>query len=198
MKAGRHSSSKPKGCKLVLFSMSFLIISGTNRSGSLSEKLSLQIKEFLDLSGEVSSVISLDHFSNKLSDPEYYDSLSWTPEMKNFQDTQLIPAAKLIFVIPEYNGGFPGILKLWLDVLSVRKRNESFQYKKLGLIGISEGKSSNIRGLDHFIGISRYLKMILFPSTVLIPQVHQVLEDWNEQNEYYLRLVKWLDEFKTF
>ncbi|MBK6784946.1 MAG: NAD(P)H-dependent oxidoreductase [Saprospiraceae bacterium] len=43
----------------------------------------------------------------------------------------LIPSSHWIIIAPEYNGSFPGILKLFLDVLSVKQAKETFHGKKL-------------------------------------------------------------------
>ncbi|MBK9272211.1 MAG: NAD(P)H-dependent oxidoreductase [Saprospiraceae bacterium] len=178
--------------------MSILIVSGTNRPNSQSFQVAKICQKFLDQLGEKSRVHSLEEFCEDLANPDYYQSESWTNEMVNFQDHWIFPAVKFIFVIPEYNGGFPGALKLWLDVLSVRNREECFAFKKFALIGISEGKSSNIRGLDHFLAIARYFQMIAFPKTVHMPEVHKTLLHWNDANPMWSRLQKLTNDFSKF
>lgn len=137
-------------------------------------------------------------FCPDLTRPIFYDENNWTEEMVNYQETHIIPSQKFLFVIPEYNGSFPGIMKLWLDVLSVRQRNACFYHKKVAFIGISEGRSSNIRGLDHFMGVTRYLKMITLPTTLNIPNIGKVLEAWSFGDDYSLRISNFLDEFSVF
>jgi len=118
--------------------------------------------------------------------------------MLDYQDQFIIPTEKFIMILPEYNGSFPGILKLWMDVLSLRQRDQSFSFKKLALIGISEGKHSNIRGLEHFSGVSRYFQMISFPKTVYLPEIQEVIENWSLANPIGTRLQNFLDDFRKF
>jgi NAD(P)H-dependent FMN reductase len=65
------------------------------------------------------------------------------------------PARHLVFVIPEYNGSYPGVLKLFLDGSPVK----SFWNKHASIIGLSDGQSGNLRGQDHLTGVLHYLKM---------------------------------------
>src|SRR5690606_14800672 len=62
----------------------------------------------------------------------------------------LIPADKFVFIMPEYNGSFPGILKLMMDNSDIRK---CWWYKKAMLAGLADGRAGNLRGLDHMTNI---------------------------------------------
>ncbi len=64
-------------------------------------------------------------------------------------------AHHLVFVIPEYNGSYPGVLKLFIDASPVK----SFWHKHASMIGISDGHAGNSRGQDHLTGVLHYLKM---------------------------------------
>src|SRR5690349_4799234 len=52
---------------------------------------------------------------------------------------------KFIFVVPEYNGSFPGILKTFLDSISPREWSD----KDVCLVGIADGRAGNLRGMEH-------------------------------------------------
>lgn len=82
--------------------------------------------------------------------------------------------SKFLFIFPEYNGGFPGILKTFIDAC---KFPESFYGKKAALVGLSSGKYGNIRGVDHFTGICHYINMHVLPLRIHIPAIHQELDE---------------------
>jgi NAD(P)H-dependent FMN reductase len=58
-------------------------------------------------------------------------------------------------VIPEYNGSYPGVLKLFIDASPVK----SFWNKHASIVGLSDGHAGNSRGQDHLTGVLHYLKM---------------------------------------
>ncbi|MBK7231432.1 MAG: NAD(P)H-dependent oxidoreductase [Saprospiraceae bacterium] len=178
--------------------MSFLIISGTNRPHSLSLKLANICKDIMGSQNLIVPAHGIHEFCPDLSNPAYYQLENWTQGMLDYQNQFIIPTEKFIMILPEYNGSFPGVLKLWMDVLSLRERKQCFSFKKLALIGISEGKSSNIRGLEHFSGVSRYFQMVSFPKTVHIPEIQNVISNWHNSNPIVERLQIFLDDFRKF
>lgn len=105
-----------------------------------------------------------------------YDSASQTQQIREYQDKYLLQSEKWVFVIPEYNGSFPGILKLFIDACSIRNYKETFNNKKAALIGVAEGRSGNIRGLEHFSGILNHMGTIVYPDRLPISQISKLLE----------------------
>ncbi|MES2681626.1 MAG: NAD(P)H-dependent oxidoreductase [Bacteroidota bacterium] len=80
---------------------------------------------------------------------------------------------KFIFVVPEYNGSFPGILKLFLDSTHPR----DWSGKKACLVGVSDGRAGNLRGMDHLTGILHYLKMHVLHNKLPISVIAKVMSD---------------------
>ncbi|MBM3935571.1 MAG: NAD(P)H-dependent oxidoreductase [Sphingomonadales bacterium] len=60
---------------------------------------------------------------------------------------------KFVFVIPEYNGSFPGILKCFVDALQFPR---SFRGKKAAMIGISDGTQGAALAMSHFGDVLNY------------------------------------------
>jgi NAD(P)H-dependent FMN reductase len=81
---------------------------------------------------------------------------------------QINASDKFIFVIPEYNGSFPGVLKVFIDACTFP---DSFYDKKAALVGLSSGKYGNIRGIDHFTGICNYVHLQVMPLKIHITSV---------------------------
>ncbi len=63
---------------------------------------------------------------------------------------------KFVFVVPEYNGSFPGVLKTFIDGLDYPN---AFQGKKAALVGLSSGMQGGLLALSHLTDIFNYLGM---------------------------------------
>ncbi len=78
------------------------------------------------------------------------------PELEELEERYLIPSEKFVFIMPEYNGSFPGILKLLIDNSDIKK---SWWYKKALLVGVADGRGGNLRGIEHMTNILHYMRM---------------------------------------
>ncbi len=155
------------------------IISGSNRKDNktvhfakyvylkLQEKTNDEVR-FFDLSGIEGNVISDDMYKNQ------------TTSVKEFQDTYFIPSSKFWFFIPEYNGSYPGILKLVLDAISVRELQHSFSNKKACITGIASGRAGNLRGMDHLSDVLNHLGMYVHPNKNPISSIYKLLDSDNK------------------
>ena len=96
---------------------------------------------------------------------------------------------KFVFIIPEYNGSFPGVLKVFIDACDFP---ESFYEKKAALVGVSSGKYGNIRGIDHFTGVCHYFNMHVLPLKLHIANIKTELDA--DGNFFKEDTVKFTDE----
>ena len=90
--------------------MSWLIISGTNRKNSLSLKVANAYQQMLSQKNIASELIALENFQN-----DFFNINSKSDELIKVQNDLLHPSQKIIFIAAEYNGSFPGSLKLFMD-----------------------------------------------------------------------------------
>ena len=84
------------------------------------------------------------------------------------------PADKFLFIMPEYNASFPGVLKLMIDNSDVKK---CWWYKKAALVGISDGRAGNLRGLEHMTSILHYLKVNVLYNKVLLSRINEEINN---------------------
>ena len=162
------------------------IISGTNREGSNSLKLAKYYHSQLTKKGFDSEIISLADLPGDLISSDLYGKRS--EAFKGIQE-KISASSKFIFVIPEYNGSFPGVLKTFIDACSFP---ESFFGKKAALVGLSSGKYGNIRGIDHFTGICHYINMHVLPLRIHIPNINK---EFDEKGNLYLEdTIKFTDQ----
>jgi hypothetical protein len=82
----------------------------------------------------------------------------------------LIPTKKFIFIMPEYNGSFPGILKLLLDNTDIKT---CWWHKKVALVGLASGRGGNLRGIEHMTNILHYLKMNVHYNKLPISRIEE-------------------------
>ena len=62
--------------------------------------------------------------------------------LKQIERELLIPTHRFVFVMPEYNGSFPGMLKLLLDNSDIRN---CWWGKRAMLTGLADGRAGNLR-----------------------------------------------------
>ena len=141
------------------------IIAATNRPGSSTLKLAKYYQRKLKEKGLEAGLLSLAQLPPNIIETDLYGKRS--AEFEPIQDI-ITRTDKFLFIIPEYNGSFPGILKVFVDACSFP---ESFYEKKAALVGLSSGKYGNIRGIDHFTGICHYIHLNIMPLKLHIPHI---------------------------
>jgi chromate reductase len=152
------------------------IISGTNRSSSNTLKTSKYYQKILLEKGMETNLFHLDELPDTLIKSDLYGKRSeaFAPIQEMITNT-----SKFLFIIPEYNGSFPGVLKTFIDACDFP---QSFYEKKAALVGVSSGKYGNIRGIDHFGGICSYLHLHVMPLRIHIPYIRN---EFNENGDLF-------------
>ncbi|WP_448702806.1 NADPH-dependent FMN reductase [Mucilaginibacter sp. AW1-3] len=147
------------------------IIAATNRPNSTTLKVAKYYQKTLVAKGLAADVLSLTELPDTLIATDLYGKRSEAFEQKIQQ--RVSATDKFIFVIPEYNGSFPGVLKVFIDACTFP---DSFYDKKAALVGISSGKYGNIRGIDHFTGICNYIHLHVMPLKIHITNIKAELD----------------------
>lgn len=175
------------------------IISGTNRPNSKTKIIADYCYRFVLDSGLKCQMIDLVDLNVPLLSSEMYSESGQHEYISEIQEKFLIDSDHWLIVSPEYNGSFPGILKLFLDAVSVRRLKETFSDKKITLIGIASGRAGNFRGMEHLTGILNYLKMIVMPNKLPISSVNKVIsKEGIIEKEASAELNEFLQEMLAF
>lgn len=140
----------------------YTIISGTNRPGSNTIKVARQYLSILQQKVEHINFVTL----------EGLDVTTRNAQIKELEKDILIPTQKFIFITPEYNGSFPGVLKALMDNTNIEK---AWWGKKALLTGVSTGRAGNLRGMEHLTGVLHYLKMHVYHNKLPISVVGTLL-----------------------
>jgi NAD(P)H-dependent FMN reductase len=152
------------------------IISATNREDSATLQFSLTLQKTLKDWSVDTDLLDLKELDNIPIQNSMYQKDFQHPKISALQDKYILPAGKFIFVVPEYNGSYPGLLKYFIDACSIRKYADNFQNKSAFLIGVSSGRAGNLRGLDHLTGVLHYLKTHVYPTKLPVSKVETVFD----------------------
>jgi NAD(P)H-dependent FMN reductase len=145
------------------------IIIGTNREGSVSGKIARQYSEILMSKGVKPKIIDLSSLAETFMFSELYGNRS--EDFKSEIESKISSAEKFVFVIPEYNGGFPGALKVFIDAVPPAE----WEGKKAGLVGVAAGRGGAARALDQFTNVLNYLKVNVLYSKPKFSGVGQLM-----------------------
>lgn len=148
------------------------IISGTNRPENLSLKVAATIEELLTTMNQDVQVLDLRKLPSDFAfKNDVYGGAD--PGFTAIAEQFVTNADKFIFVVPEYNGSFPGVCKSFIDAVWP----DQFKGKKAALVGISSGWAGNLRGLDHLTGVLNYLNVTVLPQRVNVMRVEAQLDE---------------------
>ena len=162
----------------------YLIISGTNRVGSTTLKVAKEYQRLLNERSIESKLLSLEGLNLMTRDEEF----------QKIENDLIIPTDNYIIISPEYNGSFPGALKMLFDT---GKSHALWWHKKAMLTGISTGRAGNLRGMDHLSGVLNHVKVTVLPNQLPISSVDKMMDAagrFNDENT--LKAInQQLDEF---
>lgn len=157
------------------------IIAGSNRKDNETRRFAQYYFEFLkSKTDQTVKLLDLSEIEHDWFHSSMYTEKEQTSSLTNIQDEFMIPAEKFIFLISEYNGSFPGVVKLFIDACSIRAYTETYGGKKAALVGIASGRAGNLRGMDHLSDILNHLGTVIFPNKLPISTIEKLM---NEERE---------------
>ena len=114
----------------------------------------------------------------------------------NILRSKMKDADKFVFIVPEYNGSFPGVLKAFIDGLDFP---DTFTGKKAALVGVSAGMLGSSHAMSHLTDILNYCGTHVLARKPRLTGISNSLTDGNLTNESYLgQLQKQIGEFINF
>ena len=145
------------------------VISGTDRKNSNTRKVADEYVRMLQQQNVEVQLLALEEYKHIIKEGN---------ELRALQEQFLFPVDKMIIVVPEYNGSYPGILKLLIDHSDIQ---QAWWYKKVLITGVSTGRAGNLRGMEHLSGVLLHLRMILHYNRLPLSTVNRL---FNEQNQF--------------
>lgn len=152
------------------------IISGTNRPGSNTRKLTTHVEKAYTSLGVPVQVLDLAHLPADIFLPSSYEKSP--ASFKPFIDT-ILAADGIVVVTPEYNGSIPGVLKYFIDMLPFP---ESFDQRPVCFVGLAAGLWGAMRPAEQLQQIFAYRNGFVFPERVFVPGINNQLSESGKLN----------------
>ena len=146
------------------------LLVGTNRPGSNTRKVARQVEEIYAELKVPLRVLDLAEMP-----PEIFSPASYADTPKSFLPFSegVLQASGLHVVTPEYNGGIPGVLKYFIDMLEFP---ESFEHRPVCFTGLSAGIWGALRPIEQLQAIFGYRNAYIFPERVFMPGINKLLD----------------------
>lgn len=161
------------------------IIVGTNRKNSVSKQIAGIVQNILLEKGAESEILELTDLPSDFINTALYEN-NGKNEAYNTFHKRVAMGKKFIFIVPEYNGSFPGILKTFIDGMTYPN---TFQNKKAAMIGISSGVGGGGIALSHLTDIFHYLGMHVLALKPKLAKIEQNMSDNLLTNKLYNELL---------
>ncbi len=165
------------------------IILGTAREGRQSEKVAnYMLKAAMDY-GLETEIIDVRDFR-----PPATDSTGASP-LAQALGAKIARADGVIIVTPEYNHGYPGELKMALDLLYGQ-----YARKPLGICGVSAGGLGGARAVEQLRLISVEFRMVPIREALYFPNVKDSFDEKGgiKDAQYGKRVKSFLDELTWY
>lgn len=170
------------------------LLVGTNRPNSNSGKVAALVEEiYAELK------VPLRVLDLKQLPPEIFTPTSYAEKPKSFHPfaEAILQASGVHVISPEYNGGIPGVLKYFIDML---KFPESFERRPVCFTGVAAGIWGALRPIEQLQAIFGYRNAFIYPERVFLPQINSLLDDNGrlKNPEFTDRLRKQAEGFVDF
>ena len=161
------------------------IISGTNRTAAKSPFIAAVYKKAFNDHGEEAEIIDLRELPKDFVFSALYENAGTNTRFNDYRK-MMTSGDKFVFIVPEYNGSFPGVLKAFIDGLEYPG---AFRGKKCALIGISSGDQGGVHALSHLTDIFNYCGMHVMAKKVRLSHIDKNFEEGELTNEAYVKRI---------
>ncbi len=165
------------------------ILASTDRPNSKALKVARYTQSLLGKFSEVKTFSLQDFPLQDVAGGKYGEEID---SVKAFNEA-FLDADGFLFVVPEYNGGFPGILKVFIDYLPFPKAIEK---KPVSLIGEAAGSFGALRPVEHLQQILVYRKALIYPERMFISKVNDTFDEEGLKSERHQNLLE--DQIQGF
>ena len=162
------------------------IVCGTNRTDSVSREITGIYASLLEALDQEVEIIDLRKLPSDFTTSALYENSGKNEEFNQFREI-MAETKKFVFIVPEYNGSFPGVLKAFIDGL---KFPQTFTDKKCALVGVSSGVQGAGLALSHLTDIFNYCGTNVLALKPKLAQIDNHLKDGKITNDLYNTLLK--------
>lgn len=159
------------------------VIAGTNRPGSRTLTIAKHVLGiYKDLKADV-NLIDLSALNlSDLSSGDYYKGAHG-----GYKDAvaRVTEAQGLVIVVPEYNGSYPGILKLFIDYWHYP---ETFEHRPVAFVGLGN-RWGGLRPVEHLQQALGFRNAYIYPNRVFLTNIKELLKDGSLQDKALLDML---------
>jgi NAD(P)H-dependent FMN reductase len=173
-RAGRVKSRALAASKLGFGGLGMLqmaVVCGTNRADALSRLLAREAAQTYRDAGHAADLIDMAELPVSALDPHAYREK--TADLQALID-RFLRCEGAVFIIPEYNGSYPGVLKLFVDMLPFP---QGFEGRPCAFIGLAAGQFKSLRAVEHFQQVAGYRNAYVYPKRLFIGDSFQKFID---------------------
>lgn len=171
------------------------LVIGTNRKNAMTAELASFYEKQLEGRGVKSIILNLEKLPKDFAFSALYD-LQGTNKAFNTYQEYIDSLDKIIFVVPEYNGSFPGVTKVFLDGL---RYPDTMNDKKVALVGVASGVQGNAVGISHLSDVLSYMGANVLGLKVKLGSIYDHFDGKSFSHEKYEEFINTqIDKFLAF
>lgn len=163
-----------------------IIIVGTNRKDSMSRHIADYYHNILQRLGTQSDILDLSGLPPDFMTTALYENTGKNPEFNRYKEV-VERAKKMVFIVPEYNNSYPGVLKAFIDGMSYPS---GLSNKKVAMVGVSANHQGGALALSHLNDIFSYLGTNTLALRVKLAQIRNYWKEGALHNDLYNLLLQ--------
>ncbi|HEY4656679.1 MAG TPA: NAD(P)H-dependent oxidoreductase [Cyclobacteriaceae bacterium] len=164
----------------------YTLVCGTNRKDAISLNITEIYKEILAGHGVESELLDLRKLPHDFAFSALYENYGKNRAFNPYVD-RMLKSEKFVFIVPEYNGSFPGALKTFIDGLEYPN---TFRNKKGALVGIASSGHGASLALSHLTDIFNFCGMSILAYKPRLERIEEHFEDGRLVNEKYRTMLE--------
>lgn len=162
------------------------VICGTNRKDAITRQITEIYCSMLRSHNVEAILLDLAQLPADFAFSALYDNYGKNLEFNSYVSLML-ESRKYVFIVPEYNGSFPGALKTFIDGLEYPN---TFRNKKGALVGVASGGHGSSLALSHLTDIFNYCGMHILALKPRLEKIEQNFHDGAITNPRYLEMLE--------
>jgi len=147
------------------------VISGTDRPNSFTLRVANYVAGIYREQQAPVGVIDLCQLNMMdVAGGEYFKGARGTYQAA---EERVVRADALVVVVPEYNGSYPGALKLFIDYW---RYPLAFENRPIAFVGLG-GRWGALRPVEHLQQVFGYRNAFIFPHRVFLTNIKNIFKD---------------------
>lgn len=166
-------------------SQRYTLVCGTNRRDAISLHITEVYQSILSDRGVATQLLDLHKLPPDFAFSALYENYGKN-EAFNPYINLMLETDKYVFVVPEYNGSFPGALKAFIDGLEYPN---TFRNKKGALVGLASSGHGASLALSHLTDIFNFCGMHILAYKPRLERIEESFEAGKMISEKYLAML---------